>query len=528
MSMSDVEKRVRKRMRDDFAFYAYSTLKIRTKESASGKGGLERFELNSAQKHIHAKITEQKQKTGKVRAIILKGRQQGCSTYVEGRYIWLVTHNFGVQAFILTHHESATANLFGMVKRYYDNLIDEFKPAIKASNAIELSFSTLDSGYKLGTAGNKSVGRSSTIQYLHASEAAFYQHTSEHTKGIFQAVPDAEGTEIIIESTANGVGNFFHKQWQLAEAGETDYIAIFVPWFWQNEYRKAVKKDFERTEHEQFLAKSFHLDDEQLQWRRDKIAEFRVTDGRDAEKAFMQEYPNTPEEAFQESGEDGYIDRDLVTKARRNNYDAQIEGVGDLIIGVDIARKGKDRSAIIRRKGRRAYNLDTFRDKTTMEMVSIIHQVIKNEKPTRVFVDEGGVGAGVLDRLHELGYTETVVGVNSGSSSSLNVNKFMNKRSEMWCSLKRWLEDEPCVIPDSDELHADICNTRSKEHSSGKLLMESKKEMRGRDVRSSDTADALCLTFAYPVRVEKQENTQDKQRIANILTERQTLLSRLF
>ena len=202
----------RQRLKDDFEFYARNCLHIRTKDA-----GLLPFELNQAQLYIHKRIQEQIEKTGKARAIILKGRQQGASTYVEGRFIWRTTHNPGVRAFILTHDGESTNALFEMTERYYKNLPSFVKPSLGASNAKELHFDKLDSGYKIGTAGNKAVGRGQTIQYFHGSEVAFWMNASEHTKGIMQAVPDADGTEVIWESTANGVGNFLHEQWKLAE-----------------------------------------------------------------------------------------------------------------------------------------------------------------------------------------------------------------------------------------------------------------------------------------------------------------------
>ena len=220
----------RLRLKEDFEFYARNCLKIRTKIE-----GLMPLILNDAQLYIHKRIQQQIKDTGKVRAIILKGRQQGASTYVEGRYIWRTTHNKGVRAFILTHDGESTNALFEMAERYYENLPEFVKPNVSAANAKELHFGELDSGYKIGTAGNKAVGRGQTIQYFHGSEVAFWMNASEHTKGIMQAVPDADGTEVIWESTANGVGNFFHEQWKLAEKGLSEFQPIFVPWFWQRE-----------------------------------------------------------------------------------------------------------------------------------------------------------------------------------------------------------------------------------------------------------------------------------------------------
>jgi len=160
--MDEQEKQIRLKLKSDFQHYALKCLKIRTKS-----GNVQAFELNKAQKHIHAKLEEQKQLTGKVRAICLKGRQQGCSTYVGGRFYHQVTHSFGTQAFILTHALDATQNLYKMALRFYENTPSVVKPEVTTSNSKELIFGKLDSGYKLGTAENKSVGRSATIQLLH-------------------------------------------------------------------------------------------------------------------------------------------------------------------------------------------------------------------------------------------------------------------------------------------------------------------------------------------------------------------------
>ena len=141
---------------------------------------------------MHRRIDQQIKATGKGRAIILKGSQQGASTYVEGRYIWRTTHNKGIRAIILTDDGESTNALFAMTERYYENLQVFVKPTTGAANAKELQFDKLDSGYKIGTAGNKVVGRGQTIQYFHGSEVSFWLNASEQTKGIMQAVPDAQ------------------------------------------------------------------------------------------------------------------------------------------------------------------------------------------------------------------------------------------------------------------------------------------------------------------------------------------------
>jgi len=153
----------RLRLKNDFDFYARNCLQIRTKDK-----GLQPLKLNDAQIYIHSRLEQQIKDTGKVRAILLKGRQQGASTYVGGRFIHKTTHNKGVRAFILTHDGESTNALFEMTERYYENLPSFVKPTASTANAKELHFGVLDSGYKIGTAGNKAVGRGQTLQCFHA------------------------------------------------------------------------------------------------------------------------------------------------------------------------------------------------------------------------------------------------------------------------------------------------------------------------------------------------------------------------
>lgn len=478
---------IKQKLKDDLVHYASRCLKIRTKA-----GAIEPFILNRSQLYAHKKIEEQRGRLGYVRAVILKARQQGLSTYIGGRFYHRVSWNKGMQAFILAHESKATDNLYEMVHRYHEHTDPSVKPQVSKSNAKQLVFGLLDSGYKLGTSENKDVGRSSTIQLLHWSEVAFSSHTDHHVKGVLQAVPLMSGTEIILESTANGVGGFFHNEWQKAEAALSDYIAIFIPWFWQDEYSRIPGLDFNPTPAEDELRQQYDLTLGQLSWRRSKIVELSVN-GIDGEKAFLQEYPSNPNEAFQLTGEDSYIDSNTVVSARH----AICERYGPLLLGVDPARFGDDRTSIIFRQGRVAFNLKSYIKKDTMEIAGIVYQLIKEHAPSRVFVDVGGLGAGVVDRLVELVGRDIIVAVNAGSAP-LDANRYRNKKSEMWATMKQWLTEEPVQIPDSDSLHADLCGVKYKFDSNTRLVMESKEEMKKRGLRSSDEADALCLTFALP------------------------------
>jgi len=145
--------------REGFPRYAARCLVIRPKT-----GGLVPFRLNRVQRHIHARIEAQRKAGGRVRALILKARQPGCSTYVAGRFYWQATRREGVRVFILTHRQDATDNIFGIVNRFHARLPDEARPQTAAANARALHFKALDSGYRVGTAGAAEVGRSETIE----------------------------------------------------------------------------------------------------------------------------------------------------------------------------------------------------------------------------------------------------------------------------------------------------------------------------------------------------------------------------
>lgn len=496
MTPEQIEKR--QRLKDDFIFYARNCLNIRTKDA-----GIVKFEVNEAQEYIHKRLQEQLEETGKVRALILKGRQQGASTYVEGRYIHKVTHHKGVRAFILTHDGESTNALFEMTKRYYDLLPEFVKPSIEKSNAKELKFDQLDSGYKIGTAGNKSIGRGQTIQYFHGSEVGFWQNAGELTKGVLQAVPDAPGTEVILESTANGLNNYYHQQWKMAEKGESEFIAIFVPWFWQSEYKKKCPEDFVKTDYEVQLCDTYNLTDDQLFWRRRKIAELSA-DGVDGEKAFKQEYPMNAAEAFQiTNGADTLINADHCLQPRKNDF----KGNGPLVVGVDPSRGG-DRFAIVRRQGRKLYGLESYKGEECDKLgknVAICKSILDAEcpvagkKPDMMFIDFGS-GADIVDRLHELGYEDRVKSVHFGSTP-LNPVKYKNKRNEIWGEMSEWMTDEslPVDIPDDDEFQADICASPYARDSNDRRVLFPKEKIKAEFGFSPDFGDAGALTFAEPV-----------------------------
>lgn len=494
-TISPDELAIRRRLRDDLRHYAPRCLKIRTKS-----GVIEPFTFNRAQEYLHDRLEAQLAETGKVRALVLKGRQQGVSTYIGGRYYHKATHRRGVQVFILTHEQSATDNLFGMVDRYHQNNNPLVKPHTGASNAKELFFDILDSGYSVGTAGSKAVGRSKTIQLFHGSEVAFWPNASAHFAGVVQAVPDLPGTEIILESTANGIGGEFHARWQQAELGIGDYIAIFVPWFWQPEYAREVPRDFQPDEDERRYQAIYGLTLEQVVWMRAKRDELGA-------ELFKQEYPATATEAFIASGVNTFFDGESVEAASRRT--PEIDNHAPLIIGVDPAGGGKDETIIAFRRGRDAKTIPWVTmlgnpndARFLMRIAEKVHERASALGADMVFVDEGGLGLGVVARLSQLG--TPVIGVNFGEKAegvllpTGDVIKVANKRAEMYAKLRSALPH--LAIPDDRKLVAELSTLLyGYDGAESKILLEKKDDIRDRLGRSPDRADALALTYAWPV-----------------------------
>jgi hypothetical protein len=457
------------------------------------KSGAERkFEFNRAQQYIHERLEAQLQATGKVRALVLKGRQQGVSTLIQARFFHKTVTKRGKKSFILTHHADSTRALFEMTKRYSENLEKGLFPQPDKKNDNTLMFDGLGSGYRVGTAGSVEVGRGMTNQYLHLSEYAFYKDAAKIGMGLMNTVAEIDDTEIIKESTANGQDNDFYSDWQEAKNGKSRYQAIFVPWYWQDEYciedAAFIPTDEEREWLERFGPNG--LKQGHLNWRRIKMQDIKGDYEQKCRK-FRQEYPFTDDEAFLSSITDTFIQVEHVQKARKTTVDSQ----SSLVIGVDPARKGDDRTAIIRRRGRRTYGLETHYNIDTMELAGIVKRIIEKEHPKLVSIDCIGIGAGVVDRLHELGYHDIVVGVNVARKAE-EPDKYKNCRAELWDRMREWfIQDMPIEIPDSDELQTDLCGLGYKYDSSDRLQIESKEDAKKRGLLSPDTSDALMLTF---------------------------------
>lgn len=170
---------------------------------------------------------------------------------------------------------------------------------------------------------------------------------------------------------------------------------------------------------------------------------------------------------------------------------------GPRLLGVDPARFGDDRTAICYRQGRRVHWIRTRQGQDLMTTVGEVVRYIRELEPHGVFIDVCGIGAGVYDRLLEMGYGQCVA-VNS-AERAMDAERYANLRAEMWVKMRDWLAELPVQIPRDDTLHADLAGPCYSFDSNGRLKLEKKEDMKKRGLRSPDMADSLALTFARPL-----------------------------
>lgn len=185
-----------------------------------------------------------------------------------------------------------------------------------------------------------------------------------------------------------------------------------------------------------------------------------------------------------------------VEEAARRTYHESDFAHAPRIIGIDVARQGDDRTVMVRRQGNASWPAIIMRGADAMEVAARAAREITDWKPHAIFVDgSGGYGAGVIDRLRQLGHT--VIEVQFGGKP--DDERFSNKRTEMWWLLAEWIK-QGGAIPNDPGLKLDLCApTYNHRNAAGKLALESKDDIKKRGLPSPDIGDAYALTFAYPV-----------------------------
>lgn len=230
-------------------------------------------------------------KTRQRRVIVLKARQLGFSTLIQGMGYALLRSQQNYRAVTISHQGDATERLYDKSVTYLAN--DLAKPPMKRNRTGAMEFADTHSSHYIGTAGSKTFGRGDTVHIIHASEVAFWDDPETLMTGLLEALT-LDGFAFA-ESTPNGIGGYFYRLWH--EAPQNGWLPLFYPWWWEPAYRLAVADPGEilpLRDDESHLVEKFGLSLEQIAWRRDKILTLK--------HLFLQEYPEDPETCFLSSG----------------------------------------------------------------------------------------------------------------------------------------------------------------------------------------------------------------------------------
>jgi len=193
---------------------------------------------------------------------------------------------------------------------------------------------------------------------------------------------------------------------------------------------------------------------------------------------------------FSASSEYILIPLDTAIKASKRKNLPQTYSWAPIVIGVDVARFGDDQSVIYVRQGNHTHEIKKYQDLNLMEFADYVAGTIQQYNAAMAFVDVVGLGAGVVDRLTSLGFTN-IIGANAGFAA--DNPRYKNKRAEMWDTMKEWLKDGD--IPDDPVLISQLSSVEYKYDPSDRLQLEKKEDMKKRSLSSPDLADALALSF---------------------------------
>ena len=212
---------------------------------------------------------------------------------------------------------------------------------------------------------------------------------------------------------------------------------------------------------------------------------------------------------FSAQGDDQLIALADTEDAAKRVYQADHVKLSPIVLGIDPARFGDDRSVVFRRQGRQAFKPVVYRGIDNMELATRVANLIEEHDPDAVFCD-AGAGSGVIDRLRQLSYD--VIEIPFGGKAT-KPDQYINRRSEMWWLMKQWVE-EGGAIPNDIALKQELATPIYWYDNVGRRVLESKDQIKKRlqGAGSPDLADALALTFALPVAKKQPEDIYIKRR----------------
>ena len=255
--------------------------------------------------------------------VILKARQMGFTSLICAMFFADTVLRPNTTSVMVAHDGDSSEKIFGILKLFWERLPEEERRRIgepKYFTRREFYWPRRNSRFYVGTAGSLTFGRGQTIQNFHGSEFGYWPKPEEALVALTEAVPLTG--RIVIESTANGMGNFFHDLWVQAKQGENSYRPHFYAWRWDPGYRLPGPPLEHLTEEEQQLRQARNLDDDQLRWRRGKQRLLR--------DRFAQEYPENDVHCFLASGRCCFDKTALLEAQRRIAGEPTPESISQL------------------------------------------------------------------------------------------------------------------------------------------------------------------------------------------------------
>jgi hypothetical protein len=408
-----------------------------------------------------------------LRKAVASGRGIGKSALVSWLILWMLTTRIGASVVVSANSEAQLRSVtWGELTKWSIMIVNAHWWEISATKIVPAKWLTdiVEVDLKKGT------------RYW-AAEGKLW---SEENPDSYAGVHNHDGMMLIFDE-ASGIPDAI---WSVGAGFFTENILDRYWFAFSNPRRNTgyffecfnAKRDFWKTR--QVDARTVEGTDKQVYEQ--IIAEY----GEDSSQAKVEVYGQFPA-----TGDDQFISSQLVDDAFvRPPYKDE---TAPIVIGVDPARSGADSTVIAVRQGRDIVAIKRYKGDDTMTTVGHVIEAIGEYQPALVVIDEGGLGYGILDRLHEQRY-KVVKGVNFGWKSK-NPIMWGNKRAELWGAMKDWLKTAS-VRPDK-QLKTDLISPRIKPDSSGTIYLESKKEMKSRGLASPDAADAIAVTFAFPVQM---------------------------
>lgn len=432
----------------------------------------------------HIKANNGKVDYDTFREAVASGRGIGKSALVSWLVIWMISTRIGSTTIVSANSEAQLRSVtWAEITKWLSMSLNSHWFEISATRVMPAKWLTelVERDLKKGTRYWAIEGR------LWSEENPDAYAGVHNFDGVMLIFDEASGIADAIWSVSDGffTENTPHR-FHLAFSNPRRNTGYFYETFHS-------KRDFWRTR---------NIDAREVEGT-DKSLYQRIIDeyGSDSYQANVEVYGQFPSE-----GDDQFIGSDVVDAAMKR---AKLrDESAPITIGVDPARFGADATVIAIRQGRDIIELRRHRGADTMEVVGHVIEAIEEFKPALVCVDEGGLGAGVVDRLKEQRYK--VRGVNFGNKAQKQL-MYGNKRAEMWGAMRDWLKT--ASIPADRFLKNDLIGPMLKPDSKGTIFLESKKDMKARGLASPDAADAIALTFAFPVASrESREGRVDTKR----------------